>query len=92
MSVASQSHLYCNVHIAEPYSVDAEFCANASEVIAILGASGAGKSTLLKSLAGIATTAKGDIRCNHNIWLNSKIQLSPPTTFCWLCTTTLWIV
>ncbi|MBM7071740.1 ATP-binding cassette domain-containing protein [Shewanella sp. 202IG2-18] len=81
MTAVDQPHLSCKVRISEPFPVVAEFTASSSDVIAILGPSGAGKSTLLKALAGIATKARGEIRCNGNVWLDSKIQLSPQQRF-----------
>src|SRR5512144_3030478 len=34
----------------------------AGEIVAVIGANGAGKSTLLKTIAGLITVARGDIR------------------------------
>lgn len=79
MNEADKAHLSCNIQLSQPVAVSAKFEANESEVIAILGPSGAGKSTLLKTLAGITISAKGEIYCDKQVWLDSKqhIQLSP---------------
>lgn len=39
--------------------------------IALIGRSGSGKTTLLRSLAGLESTAEGDIRFNNQIWQSS---------------------
>jgi molybdate transport system ATP-binding protein len=61
-----------------PLSLDVAF-ASSSARTAIVGASGAGKSTLLRTVAGLEPAARGTLRVNGELWMDTEagVHLEP---------------
>ncbi len=47
-------------------------------IVALLGANGAGKSTTLKSISGLLTAERGDVRRGEITFLGSDVRAMPP--------------
>lgn len=69
------SDLHQGLHVRlqqqSPVYLDVELQCAPGELLALIGPSGSGKTTLLRLIAGLSRHARGRVRCNGALWLDS---------------------
>ncbi len=60
------------IRLQDPVTLDVEFEASASELVALVGPSGGGKSTILRAIAGFEKPTAGKISVGGQQWFDSQ--------------------
>jgi len=64
-----------SIRLQDPVTLDVDFKANASELVALVGPSGGGKSTILRAIAGLEKPDAGKITVGGQHWFDSRQRL-----------------
>lgn len=75
-NVMSTSTISVKLKQATPIPLDVDFSCGRGEILVILGPSGSGKTTALRSIAGLYTTASGQIKTDEESWFDSDKGLN----------------
>jgi molybdate transport system ATP-binding protein len=68
----SADSLSVRLQQAAPIPLQLELDVHRGELLALVGPSGSGKTTVLRSIAGLYQPQSGFIRCNTDVWLDSR--------------------
>jgi len=70
-----KSGLSLHLRQHHPIALQAQFCCQRGELVALVGPSGSGKTTILRAIAGLHSPQSGEITCAGETWLDTGANL-----------------
>lgn len=71
----SESAIHINLQQQHPIPLQVEIQCQSGDLLALVGPSGSGKTTILRAIAGLFQPQNGYIRCQGELWQDSKQKI-----------------